>query len=320
MGVSAAFLERAAARTGFRPAALEKVIRLGELARDVAPHPLLGDVLALKGGTALNLCYGAGPTRLSVDLDFNYVGHVSRERMLEDRPRVEGAVEDLARRLGYRVQRSRDAFAGRKLYLTYRSVLGPEDRIEVDLNFLLRVPLDGTEPRAMWQPDELDRPRVRVISAAEMWIGKLLALLDRATPRDAWDVARLPELAGDVTADPLFRPRFIALAATLDHPLETYDRARLESRITDRAVAEQLVPMLAVPNPPRARELVESAWMVAGPLVALEPQEREYISGVHRGEARVELLFPGNPEAAERIAEHPAIQWKLRNVRRKLEG
>jgi hypothetical protein len=40
---------------GFQTAALEKVVRLGELAVDVARHPLLGLALALKGGTALDL-------------------------------------------------------------------------------------------------------------------------------------------------------------------------------------------------------------------------------------------------------------------------
>jgi predicted nucleotidyltransferase component of viral defense system len=64
-------IETLAAGTGFQSQALEKVIRLGELAADIGRHPLLGRVLALKGGTALNLLLGA-PARLSVDLDFNY--------------------------------------------------------------------------------------------------------------------------------------------------------------------------------------------------------------------------------------------------------
>lgn len=66
MSVSLQFLERSAAQTGFLPAALEKVARLGELAADVGRHPFLRNVLALKGGTALNLAFGS-PSRLSVD-------------------------------------------------------------------------------------------------------------------------------------------------------------------------------------------------------------------------------------------------------------
>ena len=103
---------------------LEKVVRLGKLARQISAAILcLGEALALRGGTALNLCFGP-PGRLSVDLDYNYVAHVEREKMLADRPRIETAVAELARRRGYIIQQSADAFAGRKTHLRYRSVLG----------------------------------------------------------------------------------------------------------------------------------------------------------------------------------------------------
>jgi len=68
------------------------VIRLGELSADIGRHPLLSRVLALKGGTALNLLLSA-PTRLSVDLDFNYVGQADRAGMQQERPQVERALE-----------------------------------------------------------------------------------------------------------------------------------------------------------------------------------------------------------------------------------
>jgi hypothetical protein len=96
MSVSQERLRDVSAETGFRAEALEKVIRLGELASDVLSHPFLGPALALKGGTALNLAFGP-PPRLSVDLDFNYVASVEREVMLRDRPEVERALEQLAR-------------------------------------------------------------------------------------------------------------------------------------------------------------------------------------------------------------------------------
>jgi hypothetical protein len=95
MKLSAEYLEGLAAETGFRAATLEKVIRLGEVAADVSRHPLLSRVLALKGGTALNLMFGS-PARLSVDLDFNYVGHEDRHQTQADRPDVERAVITIA--------------------------------------------------------------------------------------------------------------------------------------------------------------------------------------------------------------------------------
>lgn len=100
MNVSLAYLQSCAEQSGYTLSSLEKVAHLGDLAGDISRHPFLGHVLALKGGTALNLCFGA-PQRLSVDLDYNYFGPLDREQMIADRPRVEDAVIALAQRKGY---------------------------------------------------------------------------------------------------------------------------------------------------------------------------------------------------------------------------
>jgi len=91
MSWSESYLDGLAVDTGFRADTLEKVLRLGEILADVSAHRMLSTAIVLKGGTALNLCFGP-PTRLSVDLDFNYIGASERGRMLEDRPLVERAI------------------------------------------------------------------------------------------------------------------------------------------------------------------------------------------------------------------------------------
>jgi hypothetical protein len=250
-----------------------------------------------------------------VDLDYNYVGHAEREKMLADRPKIEHAVTELGRRKDYRIQQSSDAFAGRKIYLIYRSILGPEERIEIDLNFLFRVPIAGTEQRSLWQPGELDRPEVRTVSLQEIVAGKLLAMLERGAARDVWDLANLPEEANAVMSRPAYRNWFIAMAAILDHPLQTYTLNRLERLVTERAVKEQLVPMLAVDVPPEAKDLLKRAWAAIEDFMDLKPNEAAYISAIERGELRPELLFADDPESAKRVAHHPAILWKITNVR-----
>jgi len=217
--------------------------------------------------------------------------------------------------LGIRIQRSADAFAGQKLYLGYRSVLGQEDRIEVDLNFLFRLPISQPVMRSLWQPGALDRARVRVVSLTELLVGKLLALLDRGAARDVWDVANLSQDAAEEMAAPLFRARFIAMSAVLAHPLWTYSRDRLTSLVTDRAIAEQLMPMLTATGGCHNVDLVNQAWSVVAPLLALNKQEEAYLAAIQRGELFVNLLFPNDVAEAERMAKHPAILWKLANVR-----
>ena len=314
MNLSLDYLERCSAEAGYQVSPLEKTVRLGEIASEIGRHSFLGEVLALKGGTALNLCFGP-PQRLSVDLDFNYIGHVEREKMLADRPRVENTLVDIAGRLGYRVQQSADAFAGRKLFLTYRSLLGHNERIEVDLNFLFRVSLGDTEFRHLWQPGELDRPAVRTVGSEELIAGKLLALFDRAAVRDAWDITHLPGHLARIVDSQAFRARFIAMSVTLEHPLNTYSRSRFEKLVTERVITEQLLPMLVRGIRVEANHLVEQTWQTAGKFVRLAAAEEEFVSAVYRGELLPQLLFPHDQVECDRIGRHPAILWKVANVR-----
>lgn len=307
-------LEALTAQTGFQSQTLEKVIRLGEFAADVGRHPLLSRVLALKGGTALNLMSGA-PVRLSVDLDFNYVGQPDRARMQRERPQVEHALEVIGRGQGYRIQRSREAHAGRKLYLSYTNVAGTGDRIEVDINFLNRTPLGDLSRRALWQPPGIGRPEVAIVPLEELAAGKLRATLDRSMARDLFDTVRLPQLVSEVWGSSRMRRIHVALAATLPHPLSDYGRDRFD-RVTTRHVRQQLVPMLQMDERPTAESLKEQAWRVMAPLVELEEPEREYIDRVHAGELRPELLFPEDEALVERLYAHPALRWKLENVNR----
>lgn len=318
MNRSRAWFDSAARETGYRADTLEKVVRLGELAAEVARHPFLGGVLALKGGTALNLCFGP-PRRLSVDLDFNLVGSEDREEMLETRPLVERSIEALARGRGYQLQWSRAEHAGRKAYLRYVSSRGVADRIEVDLNFLHRVPLDPPFPAELWQPANAERPSLSVVGIGELIAGKLCALLDRGAPRDLFDAVHLPAVAGAEWGSSRMRSLFVALAGTLNHPLYTYGPDRW-GRINDRAVREQLHPTLAHLAQPDADELMEAAWTVLGPLLTLTAADREYTDRLQLGDLRPELLFPADPETAGRLARHPALLWKAQNARRHRGG
>jgi Nucleotidyl transferase AbiEii toxin, Type IV TA system len=99
-----------AKQTQFQPNNIEKVIRLRQLLTEFHKHPFLRGKLVLKGGTAINL-FNLGMARLSVDIDLNYIAHVSGEEMLKDRPEIAKAVQQIATGLGYRVQSGVDEHA-----------------------------------------------------------------------------------------------------------------------------------------------------------------------------------------------------------------
>ena len=295
---------------------LEKVVRLGEILADTARHPQLSAVLVLKGGTALNLFFLGPPKRLSVDLDFNYVGQLDRQEAAKARPAVEENLERIARAQGYAVQRSRDAHAGRKLYLTFRRTIDEiRDRLEIDINFLHRQRLLPSTSRRMWQPGVVPACEFPVVSFGELAAGKLIALLDRTAPRDAWDVAHLPRISGGEWPSDKSRAIFVGMAGTLPNPLYSY-AARGLSAIPDPDVIRLLHPMLLAGERPTGDELREAAWEVTLPLVDLTPAEREYCDRLQRGELSPDLLFPDDPDLAARLAASPPLLWKAENARR----
>ena len=153
---------------GFAPRTVDKVERLLDLMEEMGRHPDLKGRLAMHGGTAINLFMLDVP-RLSVDIDVSYVGTVGREEMLAERPRVERAIEEVARYLGYDVPPARSEHAGRTFMLRYRGDWGP-DHVKVDCVFLNRSPLvpPGARPCAV-------RPDARVVTFcdAELAGGKV---------------------------------------------------------------------------------------------------------------------------------------------------
>ncbi|MBN1458860.1 MAG: nucleotidyl transferase AbiEii/AbiGii toxin family protein [Armatimonadetes bacterium] len=305
---------RVATESTFPSGPLEKVIRLGEVVELVSRHPLLSRVLALKGGTALNLFDGP-PPRLSVDLDFNYVGALDRAEMLSERPDVERAVEAIAHELGYRVQRSGEEHAGRKVFLNYTNTMGGMDRIEVDLNFAHRLPLVPLRRATMWQPAELHQPEVAVCGLEEIAAGKICATLDRYRPRDLFDLAGLPELGARFWSERSFKRLVVAFTGTLDHALHTYGKKRLD-RVRRSDIEAELLPMVGGQVDVDRDDLVDRAWEAIAPIITPDDSEREFVDNLQVGHVRLDLLFPDDVEMRERLEKWPPLLWKAQNARK----
>jgi hypothetical protein len=312
MKLDRASLERMSAETGFYSGTLEKVMRLGEFLADVHRHPFLSRVLVLKGGTALNLGFGP-PARLSVDLDFNYVGALERGAMLAERPKVERALETIASAEGYALQKSADAHAGRKLYLGYRNVNGGADRIEVDVNYLHRLCILEPVRGFIWRPGGAPI-EASVLAPEELVAGKLCALFSRRLPRDLFDAARIPGILGPGWLAGSTRGLFVALAGTLERPF--YERAAERLRDASRGnLGAELGPMLRADARIEVAELRMQAWEVIEPLTQPTPPEREFTQRLQEGELLPGILFPDDARLAERVRLHPALQWKAENGR-----
>lgn len=318
MRISSEILAAEAEATGFRSDVLEKVAQLLGLLDALRSHPFLKGKLALKGGTALNLFVFDVP-RLSVDIDLNYVGAADRDGMLADRPKVEQAVQAVFDREGFIVRRMPEEHAGGKWSLRYEIGPGRSGNLEVDLNFMFRVPLWPVTIRDSHSVGTWRATEIPVLDHHELAAGKLAALLSRGQPRDIFDSHRILQL--DEIDSNRLRIGFVVYGAMNRKDWRTVSANDVE--LDPMALARQLLPMLRVNSPELqggsaeigdrlVRECREGLALVL-PFVA---SEQEFLDLLLEQGVIDATLLTADTSLQQRIQSQPLLKWKALNVRR----
>jgi predicted nucleotidyltransferase component of viral defense system len=318
MKISREKLVAEAEATGFRPDILEKVAHLLGLLEALRSHPFLKGKLVLKGGTALNLFVFDVP-RLSIDIDLNYVGAEEREAMLAERPKIEQAVQAVFAREGFRVRRMPDEHAGGKWSLRYENAPGQSGNLEVDINFMFRVPLWPVTIRDSYPVGAWRATGIPVLDHHELAAGKLAALLARRQARDLFDSHRI--LRMDNLDPHRLRIGFVVYGAMSRKDWRTVSTDDVDFNAAD--VARQLTPTLLV----HATEVRANATEYGTRLVE---ECRDGLSAVlpftHSEMAFLDLLLDrgvidatlltADTSLQRRIQVQPLLEWKAINVRR----
>lgn len=125
----------------YKPEILEKVYQLLSALNELIANPYLREKIVLKGGTALNLFHFDKIPRMSVDIDLNYIGHIDRNHMLQEKPIVTDAINKIFLQKQFELDRNPNRHAGEKMIWRYGSILGQKGNLEVDLNYMYREPL-----------------------------------------------------------------------------------------------------------------------------------------------------------------------------------
>jgi len=314
--ISSETLIAQAEATGFRTDILEKVGYLIHLLEALRSHPFLKGRLALKGGTALNLFILDVP-RLSIDIDMNYVGASDRGVMLSERPKVEAALQAVFSREGFTLRRMPAEHAGGKWQLRYQGASGQGGILEVDVNFMFRVPLwplkvMASRPVGVWQAAD-----IQVLDIHELAAGKLAALLSRKQPRDLFDCSHLFRTGA-------LEPERLRLAFVLYGAMNRRDWRTVaieEVRLEIKDLEQKLLPMLRSKGMGAGNAASFSGGLIKDchhGLAALLPfteTEMEFLDHLlARGEINPELLT-ADEDLQDRIRRHPLLEWKALNVR-----
>jgi predicted nucleotidyltransferase component of viral defense system len=303
-------LDAIARETGFIRDVLEKVYRLTALLAEVSRTPDLHGKLALKGGTALQSIH-LGFQRLSVDLDFNYVGHLDREAMLRDRTAVRTALIRLFGQYGYEIDDEIDHHSEHSFILAYVNSAGNRDRIKFEVNFTERLPALDIEIQVLQHPF-YTLGEVSVISyrPEELFAGKSRALLTRGTPRDLFDVHMIA--SGAVPYDETLYRKLLIFHLCMTPADVREVRVERVSKIDERDVKRFLLPLLRKrEDRPGLEEMKEVATSHLETALELTQSEHRFLDIFYdEGRFDQEALF-GDLPVATNLEEHPAIVWLM---------
>lgn len=314
--ISPETLIKQAEATGFRPDMLEKVGLLLQLLDAIRNHPFLKNKLVLKGGTALNLFIFDVP-RLSIDIDLNYVGAADREAMLLERPKVEEALQAVFSREGFTVRRVPAEHAGGKWQLRYPAASGQGGNLEVDVNFMFRIPLWPIQTMDSRSVGIWQAAGIAVVNMHELAAGKLTALLSRRQARDLFDCSNLFHLDG--LDRKRLRLAFVVYGAMSRKDWRTVTPGDVDFDIAD--LDQKLIPTLRSSAIERIQKdnfgkiLVTDCRKILSGLLPFTDNEMEFLDQVlDKGKIAPELLTD-DADMQDRIRRHPLLEWKAMNVR-----
>lgn len=321
MKISKELLIKESSRTGFRVEILEKVWQLMNVLEGINAHPFLQERLVLKGGTALNLFIFDLP-RLSVDIDLNYIGMPDREGMLNERPLVEKSMEAVFQRQNLIIRRVPTKHAGGKWQLKYQGVLGTQGNLEVDLNFMFRIPLWNIQKRSSKIAGHHQIHGIRVLDFHELAAGKLTALFARNASRDLFDVHHL--LTKTQYNSEQLRLAFVLYVgmSSIKNPQEISP----ESLLFDEAdFRQQLLPVLShAKNEQDYRSWKEiklkECKQALGTIFPFNSQEEEFLKTLlEKGEICAPLLT-SDPIMQSKIEKLPSLHWRASIIQQGMQN
>jgi len=266
---------------------------------EISRHPCF----ALKGGTAINLFVRDLP-RVSVDIDLTYLPLKPRREALQE---IHSTLRTLKADIEEHVPSSRVREVQNQDYVVKLLVSTNDAVVKIEPNLILRGSVHEPEDRDLCLTAQ-ERSEVfisvQTLSTADLYGGKLCAALDRQHPRDLFDVKLLLD---DTGITPEIRRAFVVYLAGHSRPMNELLAPRLQD--IGRLYVDQFVGMTR--NEVSLDDLLQVQRDLANTLVrALDDAEREFLVSIKRGEPEWDRL------GIEHLAQLPAIQWKLINVRK----
>jgi len=201
------------------------------------------------------------------------------------------------------------------LVFRYQNTEGMSDNLKIKINYMLRCHIFSPMQKTVNLP-WLDSPlTVLSVTPMEIFASKIVALLNRAAPRDLYDICNMIKfgLFGKAERN-LLRKCVVFYSVIASESVSTeYTYGKLK-KIKQRDIKSDLVPVLRSGkffDLEPERKVVEEYLTES---LELSSKERMFLENFKARNYCPDLLFD-DPQIIARIMRHPMVAWKLSSQR-----
>ena len=311
------YIEKISKETGFIQSTLEKVERLIRILEWTNSDVKLNKLLALKGGTAINIAIFNFP-RLSVDIDLDLTENLVKEEMIKERENIHNLLVNYLSANNYKInmKKSINVYALDSIVAEYVDIKGNSDNIKIEINYMNRVHILDTKKIKVNTDVFKDKHLIiHCIHPIEIYATKLCALLSRSTARDLYDVYTLSKynLFDDDEKSLLKQCFMLEYIAVNDYKLKDMKIDNIE-KLKRQDIRTKLLPTLKDRNPRKSNvdEMKKVVREYLKDILIIDDNIKEFYDKFQKGIYEPELLFV-NKKIIQRVKKHPMVMWKLNN-------
>jgi len=311
-------LGKKARELGFVRDAFEKMARLTEFLQYINSEVELCPLLALKGGTSINLTVFHLP-RLSVDIDLDFAENLTKNEIAAKRERIKELLGRYTANEGYTLSgKSKQTHALDSFVYSYRNAADNPDNIKVEINYMLRSHvLPVVDVPAISGGAFTDFP-IRTLAPVEIFASKIVALSDRAAARDLYDLNNMVFHRMFNDADLLLLRKcavfYMAVAGEINTEGFSFEEV---GKITPFKVKKELLQMIRQAERFDLQAAKDRVSAFMSEHITLTEKETAFLQQFTAGRYEPQLLFEDD-EIVKRIETHPMALWRLQHIRERL--
>ena len=308
-------IEKISNEYGYIKDNLEKVIRLNDILNIIYTTEYK-DKLVLKGGTCINLFYRDMP-RLSVDIDLDYIGSIKKDKMLEDKKVISEFLVKILENEGYflSTEKTKRYYALDSLVFRYTNNSGNNDNIKIEINYMDRLHLYPVEKKKCQNKILKENTNITILSETEVYATKIVALLNRATPRDLFDVIEMIKNSSKLNVDKDTLRKAIVFYNCISGESNLLDNKIYEkiNGITKNEVFRHLLPMLMKDEKIDLEKEKDIVIDKLKKILKYTKEEKEFITEFYNRKVLAEKLYK-DEKMQKIVSNHPMVEFRLRNM------